>query len=194
MGRGHYLFAGLRISDAAGWWSDFHFWVGLGALLFVGFSAILSYGYGVRKDELFVHVLNQPVLANKTEEHGFQLRLTAAQKRCLTDMQRRTLIAALTVFPGQKVRFKAIAGDPETQGFRDDSVEVMRDAKWSLMPIPIFSKARLRWRPSASDGDDRNRRADANHVGCGQGAGRGPSPSSRRESMARGRHRGVTPP
>ena len=41
---------GWSSADAAGWWSGFYFWVGLGALLVVGFSAVLSYRYGARKD------------------------------------------------------------------------------------------------------------------------------------------------
>jgi hypothetical protein len=123
---------GWGSADAASWWSGFYFWVGLGAFLIVGFSAVLSYRYGARKDELFVFALNQKVLAYRTEENGFQLRLAAAEKRHLTETQRRTLVAALAEFAGQKVRFKAVAGDAEAQGLRDDFVAVMSSAKWSF--------------------------------------------------------------
>src|ERR1700709_647252 len=102
---------GWGSADAAGWWASFYFWIGLAALMCVAMSAVLSYRYGIRKDELFVSTLNQHVLSFGAEENSFQLRLAAAQKRRLTDMQRRTLIAALAEFPGQKVRFKALAGD-----------------------------------------------------------------------------------
>lgn len=125
-------FPGWGSVDTASWWSGFYFWFGLTALLCVALSAVLSHRYSLRKDELIFQATNQRVLAYRGQENAFQLRLAAAQKRHLTDLQRRTLVAALTEFTGQSVRFRTVEGDAESQSYLEDFVSVITGANWTF--------------------------------------------------------------
>ena len=125
-------FPGWGSADTASWWSGFYFWFGLTALFCVGLSAVLSYRYGLRKDELTFQATNQHLLAYRSQQNAFQLQLAAAHKRHLTELQRRTLVAALTEFPGQSVRFRAVEGDAESQSFLDEFVSVIASANWTF--------------------------------------------------------------
>lgn len=125
-------FPGWGSADTASWWSGFYFWFGLTALFCVGLSAVLSYRYGLRKDELIFQATNQRVLAYRSQQNAFQLQLGAAQKRHLTELQRRTLVAALTEFTGQCVRFRALEGDAESQSYLDEFVSVIASANWTF--------------------------------------------------------------
>ena len=125
-------FPGWGSADTASWWSGFYFWFGLTALLCVALSALLSHRYNIRKDELIFQATNQHMLAYRSQQHSFQLQLAAAQKRHLTDLQKQTLVAALTQFAGQSVRFRSAEGDAESQSYLGEFVSVITSANWSF--------------------------------------------------------------
>lgn len=125
-------FPGWGSADTASWWSAFYFWFGLTALFCVGLSAVLSHRYSLRKDELIFQATNQRVLAYRGQQNAYQLQLAAAQKRHLTELQRRTLVAALAEFSGQSVRFRSVEGDAESQSYLGEFVSVIASANWSF--------------------------------------------------------------
>jgi hypothetical protein len=62
---------------AASWWSSFYFWAGIGALLALGISEVVSHRYSERKDEL---VSEQQVAADRAHgEEMARLHLETAQ-------------------------------------------------------------------------------------------------------------------
>ena len=125
-------FPGWDSADTASWWSGFYFWFGLTALICVGLSAVLSHRYGLRKDELVFQATSQHLLVYRSQQNAFRLQLAAAQKRHLTELQRRTLVAALTEFTGQSVRFRTVEGDAESQAYLDEFVSVITSANWTF--------------------------------------------------------------
>jgi len=133
--------------DAASWWGAFYFWVCIGSLALVAVSAVLSNRYSVRKDELVVQATTRKVLEYRTQANNFQLRLASATARHLTDLQRRTLVAALADFPGQPVRFKAPL-DQEAQGYRDEFVQVAQAAHWTFDPATDVLQGDIQPKPT----------------------------------------------
>lgn len=125
-------FPGWGSAETASWWSGFYFWFGLTALFCVGLSAVLSYRYSLRKDELIFQATNQHLLAYRSQQNSYQLQLAAAHKRHLTELQRRTLVAALAEFSGQSVQFRSVEGDAESQSYLGEFVSVITSANWTF--------------------------------------------------------------
>jgi hypothetical protein len=140
---------------------DFFEVAGIVILGLLVLAEIIAYVYGHRRDDLIAITGRDAALKSeqeyrsaqeyhKVETAEMQAALNAAKKnaadagekaekaiaqqaqRRLTDTQKRTLIAALEPFRGQKVKIASVMGDADAGRYKMDFLDVLRVAHWSF--------------------------------------------------------------
>jgi len=124
--------------EGAGWWSTFYFWIGIGSLLCLGVSEVISHRYTERKDELTeaaqiklqrLHdddVARLQHATSQANERAAQLEGQAEKDRIarlkleaelaprrLSSKQQATIAQAMKPFAGKVVRLESYSLDAE---------------------------------------------------------------------------------
>jgi hypothetical protein len=136
---------GWHSIESTEFWNIFFFWFGIGCLLLLGISEVVSHYYGQRHNAL-VDAAESVAAAQRRDEQRqveerhraemaqVQRRLEEARKeqapRRLTPDQQATLIAALSPFRGQKITIWFVMGNTESKDFASDFDSVIRRAGW----------------------------------------------------------------
>jgi hypothetical protein len=146
-------------ADSATFWSHFWFWFGIACLFALGGAEVVSHFYSLRKEELIEAAqssateqakqdqdnlriqLTDAETQRRTEVDGLKNQLSDAEKmvsslqaqqipRRLSPEQRIELIAALALFPGQKVSIWCLTSASESKDFATEFISVFEQAKW----------------------------------------------------------------
>jgi hypothetical protein len=131
-------------------WAHFWFWAGMLCFFFLGFSEIVAFTYGLRKDQL-VRIAdiqrqqeqNQADDSHAKEIGGLKGQLSEADKklaeierlrtaRHLTETQKQDLAAALVGKPIGRLTIKASATAPDAKDYADEIAAVFDAAGWKV--------------------------------------------------------------
>jgi hypothetical protein len=139
------LLPGWNSLDSASWAAH---WLHITAIVVLGLLFLaegLALVYDSRKDALVAAAESTAANQRRQEQEQAderhraelaevqrQLEQTRRQQahRRLTSDQQKSLVAALSAFPGQKIQIGCILGDTEGQQLASDFVAVFRAAKW----------------------------------------------------------------
>jgi hypothetical protein len=103
--------------------SRIQWWMEIAGFVFLGLcvvSEVIAFFYGNRKDALSEQATTEQIESIKA----------AQRQRRLSDEQKRTLIAALSPYQGQKISVVRIMGDTEAEPPANDFVDVLVAAGW----------------------------------------------------------------
>jgi hypothetical protein len=130
-------------------WSSIFFWVGIGALLLLGISEVVSHRYSQRKDELVSE--QQSATERRHDEEMARVHLETAQARerqaqaelALEQLRkklgprqidRNAFLAALKDQPRGQVEVLFIRDDPEAFSLALGISQLLKEAGWDAAP------------------------------------------------------------
>jgi hypothetical protein len=138
--------------EGAKGWADFYFWFGIGCLVLLAVSEVISHRYGLRKDELVAAAEVTTSKQRKADQDaadarhaaeigGLKGQLSEAEKkvenlrsqqiaRRLTPDQKTALIGALSPFASQKVFIWCSTAAWDCTDFAVDFMDVFKSAGW----------------------------------------------------------------
>jgi hypothetical protein len=131
--------------ESTDFWNTFWFWFGIGCLFLLGASEVVSHYYGQRHNTLVASAERKAASERQQEQEQAEQRhaaeLAETQRRVeetrrqqaprrLTEDQKRSLVAALSPFAGQKFKLEYGMGNNEAANYAADFMDVFRNAKW----------------------------------------------------------------
>ena len=151
---------GWNSIEAAGWWSNFYFWFGIGALALLGASEVVAHRYGLRKDELVAiaeqntkaqndqqsATLRQQVIdAKAAAEAAKKDAELVSQPRRLSAEQRAKLIAAISHGPKGRLVIQTNGSVDDARDYGEEIAAVLRTQGWEVtVPNTIMTGTNLK--------------------------------------------------
>ena len=149
------LLPGWNSIESTGWWSNVHFWFGIGCLLLLGVTEVLSHYYAERRDELVAvrdSEISKQRESKETEtesKHKQEIdalnnalvkeRISRTQPRGIDQVTKANIVACLNSGPKGVIYIRPAVLDAEAAAFGKQIEEIFSSAQYDIKKWPDAS-------------------------------------------------------